>query len=285
MIRLEKNKILEIYYNVNRLFIDKMNISIKLLNDEIERNLFEDCIVTYKNSYEMAHKGSILDSLVIIRNSYELLMMLFGMRIDSNVRKEYQYADSYERFLERNTNNIKSKNYLSQKYLRQLIKKKYPQTICKYDEVYDVLSHYTHPTMYRNAIRYYEKNEIDTRVCFLPCVLSFPLIAFELLNANKLMDDITLKDMGIIKYTLENISILYMVKTNDIENIKKGNKYFYMDINKKYFDEMGKEQKKEILTIEVSKEDYDSIVNREMIKVLEKPEYYNISKLLLEMTN
>ena len=52
-------------------------------------------------------------------------MMLFGIRIDTNVRKEYCREDSYERYIKRRKLNRKEKDYLSQRYLRDIILKRY----------------------------------------------------------------------------------------------------------------------------------------------------------------
>lgn len=49
----------------------------------------------------MLNNNRLLDGIVLTRNAFELMIILFGIRIDTIVRKEYCREDSYERYLER----------------------------------------------------------------------------------------------------------------------------------------------------------------------------------------
>lgn len=90
------NEIKDIFEDINNIFINKLQETQEKTNDSIEIELFNDCIDTYKRAYRLVDNNRLLDGIVLTRNAFELMMMLFGIRIDANVRKEYCKEDSYE---------------------------------------------------------------------------------------------------------------------------------------------------------------------------------------------
>lgn len=120
---MNNNDIKNIFYDINNIFLNKLQDAKKKINDSIEIELFNDCVDTYKRAYRLVNNNRLLDGIVLTRNSFELMMMLFGIRIDANVREEYCKEDSYERYLKRRKINKKEKDYLSQSYLRDIILK------------------------------------------------------------------------------------------------------------------------------------------------------------------
>ena len=117
---MNNNDIKNIFYDINNIFLNKLQDVKRKINTSIEIELFNDCVDTYKRAYRLVNNNRLLDGIVLTRNSFELMMMLFGIRIDANVRKEYCKEDSYERYLERRKINKKEKDYLSQSYLRNI---------------------------------------------------------------------------------------------------------------------------------------------------------------------
>ena len=66
----------------------------KKMEDVIEIELYEDCLDTYERAYRLVSSNRLLDGIVLTRNAFELMMMLFGVRIDENVRREYRKENS-----------------------------------------------------------------------------------------------------------------------------------------------------------------------------------------------
>ena len=95
------NEIKDVFEDINNIFINKLQESKGKISDSIEIELFKDCIDTYKHAYRLVDNNRLLDGIVLTRNAFELMMMLFGIRINANVRKEYCREDSYEHYIER----------------------------------------------------------------------------------------------------------------------------------------------------------------------------------------
>ena len=95
------NEIKYAFEDINNIFINKLQEVKGKINDSIEIELFNDCIDTYKRAYRLVNNNRLLDGIVLTRNAFELMMMLFGIRINANVRKEYCREDSYERYIKK----------------------------------------------------------------------------------------------------------------------------------------------------------------------------------------
>ena len=89
------NEINDVFEDINNIFINKLQEAREKTNDSIEIELFNDCIDTYKRAYRLVDNNRLLDGIVLTRNAFELMMMLFGIRIDANVRKEYCKEEHY----------------------------------------------------------------------------------------------------------------------------------------------------------------------------------------------
>ena len=96
---MDNKYIKNIFYDINNIFLNKLQDAKMKIKDSIEIELFKDCLDTYKRAYRLVNNNRLLDGIVLTRNSFELMMMLFGIRIDANVKKEYCKEDSYERYL------------------------------------------------------------------------------------------------------------------------------------------------------------------------------------------
>ena len=277
------NEIKDIFEDINNIFINKLQETQEKTNDSIEIELFNDCIDTYKRAYRLVDNNRLLDGIVLTRNAFELMMMLFGIRIDANVRKEYCKEDSYECYLERRKINKKAKDYLSQSYLRKIILKKYENIEEDYNKIYNVLSKFAHPTIHRNMLRFFEREKADVILLYLNVILVLPMFFLEILYEETIIADETFQDMAIFKYIIEKLTLIYFGNYMDINILKEANNYAFLDINKDYYNKMKDKIKKEIKNIEIESRDNQEKYKKAIEKVLSKVEYYDISKKLLDL--
>ena len=66
-----------IFYDINNIFLNKLQDAKMKIKDSIEIELFNDCLDTYKRAYRLVNNNRLLDGIVLTRNSFELMMMLF----------------------------------------------------------------------------------------------------------------------------------------------------------------------------------------------------------------
>ena len=66
----------------------------------------------------------LIDGLIIARSSFEVLTILIGIHIDKKCAEEYFRANRYERYQDRKKENPKAEDFMSQSYLRKIIKNK-----------------------------------------------------------------------------------------------------------------------------------------------------------------
>ena len=222
------NEIKDVFEDINNIFINKLQEAKGKINDSIEIELVNDCIDTYKRAYRLVDNNRLLDGIVLTRNAFELMMMLFGIRINANVRKEYCREDSYERYIERKRLNRKEKDYLSQRYLRDIILKRYKNIEEDYNKIYNVLSKFAHPTIHRNMLRFFEREKIDVIVLYLNVIMVLPIVFLEILYEEKIIDAETFQDSVVLKYIIERLILIYFCN----------NKYAFLDINKEYYKDM-----------------------------------------------
>ena len=197
------NEINDVFEDINNIFINKLQEAREKTNDSIEIELFNDCIDTYKRAYRLVDNNRLLDGIVLTRNAFELMIMLFGIRIDANVRKEYCKEDSYECYLERRKINKKAKDYLSQSYLRKIILKKYENIEEDYNKIYNVLSKFAHPTIHRNMLRFFEREKTDVALLYLNVIMVLPILFLEILYEENIIVDETFRDLAIFKYIIK----------------------------------------------------------------------------------
>ena len=277
------NEINDVFEDINNIFINKLQEAKQKINDSIEIELFNDCIDTYKRAYRLVDNNRLLDGIVLTRNAFELMMMLFGIRIDANVRKEYYREDSYERYIERVKLNRKEKDYLSQNYLRNIILKKYKNIEENYKKIYNVLSKFAHPTIHRNMLRFFEREKVDVILLYLNVIMILPMLFLEILNEEKIIVDEAFQDLVIFKYIIEKLILIYLCNNIDKDKLKEANKYAFLDINKDYYKDMEEKIRSEFINIEKDIKDNQKKCKEAIEKVLSKVEYYDITKKLTNL--
>lgn len=280
---MQSEKLIEVFNDINDIFIKKINVSKRVIDNIIEQELFDDCINTYKRAYRLVLNNRLLDGLVLTRNSFELMMMLFGMRIDNNVKKEYCRANSYERYIERRSLSRKEKDYLSQSYLRKLILKKYSNIEEDYTKIYNILSKYAHPTIYRNALSYYERENIDVIIMFLNVIMILPVLFLEILYEEKLCTYSDFKDIGIFKYIVERIFLIYFIKDVDIKRLSEANKYAFVEINEEYYYNVKSEIQNDFIDMENDIKDNEENIKDLITNLLSKTEYIEITQKIIDL--
>ena len=277
------NEIKYAFEDINNIFINKLQEVKGKINDSIEIELFNDCIDTYKRAYRLVDNNRLLDGIVLTRNAFELMMMLFGIRINANVRKEYCREDSYERYIERKRLNRKEKDYLSQRYLRDIILKRYKNIEEDYNKIYNVLSKFAHPTIHRNMLRFFEREKIDVIVLYLNVIMVLPIVFLEILYEEKIIDAETFQDSVVLKYIIERLILIYFCNNIDKNKLKEVNKYAFLDINKEYYKDMEEKIKKESMNIEMDIKNNQKKCKEIIEKVLSKVEYYDVTKKLTNL--
>ena len=277
------NEIKDVFEDINNIFINKLQEAKGKINDSIEIELVNDCIDTYKRAYRLVDNNRLLDGIVLTRNAFELMMMLFGIRINANVRKEYCREDSYERYIERKRLNRKEKDYLSQRYLRDIILKRYKNIEEDYNKIYNVLSKFAHPTIHRNMLRFFEREKIDVIVLYLNVIMVLPIVFLEILYEEKIIDDETFQDSVVLKYIIERLILIYFCNNIDKNKLKEVNKYAFLDINKEYYKDMEEKIKKEFMNIEMDIKNNQKKCKEIIEKVLSKVEYYDVTKKLTNL--
>ena len=277
------NEIKDVFEDINNIFTNKLQQAKRNINDSIEIELFSDCIDTYKRAYRLVDNNRLLDGIVLTRNSFELMMMLFGIRIDVNVRKEYRKEDSYERYIERRKLNRKEKDYLSQSYLRDIILKEYKNIEEDYNKIYNILSKFAHPTIHRNMLRFFEREKSDVIILYLNVIMVLPVVFLEILHEEKIIDDEVFQDSVIFKYIVERLTLIYFCNNMNVNQLKEVNRYAFLDINKAYYEHMEEKIKNEFMNIEKNIKDNRDKFREAIEKVLSKVEYYNIAKKLTNL--
>lgn len=277
------NEIKDVFEDINNIFINKLQEAKGEINDSIEIELVNDCIDTYKRAYRLVDNNRLLDGIVLTRNAFELMMMLFGIRINANVRKEYCREDSYERYIERKRLNRKEKDYLSQRYLRDIILKRYKNIEEDYNKIYNVLSKFAHPTIHRNMLRFFEREKIDVIVLYLNVIMVLPIVFLEILYEEKIIDDETFQDSVVLKYIMERLTLIYFCNNMDKNKLKKVNKYAFLDINKEYYKDMEEKIKNEFINVEMDIKNNQKKCKEAIEKVLSKVEYYDVTKKLTNL--
>lgn len=277
------NDMKDVFDDINNIFINKLQEAKGKINNSIEIELFNDCIDTYKRAYRLVKNNRLLDGIVLTRNAFELMMMLFGIRIDTNVREEYCKEDSYERYLERRKSNKKEKDYLSQSYLRKIILKKYKNIEEDYNKIYNTFSKFAHPTIYRNILRFFEREKVDVVLLYINVIMILPILFLEILYEESIIDDEIFQDLVIFKYIIEKLTLLYFCNNMDKDKLKEANKYAFLDINKDYYNKMEDIIKQEIKKIEKESIDNQEKYKEAIEKVLSKLEYYDITKKLINL--
>ncbi len=257
----------------------------KKIEDVIEIELYEDCLDTYERAYRLVSNNRLLDGIVLTRNAFELMMMLFGVRIDENVRREYCKENSYERYIERRNKDKSEQDYLSQSYLRKIILKKYKNIEEDYNKIYNTFSKFTHPTIHRNILRFFEREKLNVIPLYLGMIMILPILFLEILYEDKTVDSENFNDAISFRCIIEILSLRFWVSNVNMEKIMQANRYAYIDENKKYYEMVKNEIKdklfKEKIDYEENRDEYDKFINNVMPKV----KYSDIVEKLISLKN
>lgn len=251
----------------------------------IEIELYEDCLDTYERAYRLVSSNRLLDGIVLTRNAFELMMMLFGVRIDENVRREYCKENSYERYIERRNKDKSEQDYLSQSYLRKIILKKYKNIEEDYNKIYNVFSKFTHPTIHRNILRFFEREKLNVIPLYLGMIMILPILFLEILYEDKTVDSEDFNDAISFRCIIEILSLRFWVSNVNMKKIMQANRYAYIDENKEYYEMVKNEIKdkifKEKRNYERNQKEYDEFINN----VMKKVKYSDIVEKLISLKN
>ena len=179
--------------------------------------------------------------------------------------------------------NRKEKDYLSQRYLRDIILKRYKNIEEDYNKIYNVLSKFAHPTIHRNMLRFFEREKIDVIVLYLNVIMVLPIVFLEILYEEKIIDAETFQDSVVLKYIIERLILIYFCNNIDKNKLKEVNKYAFLDINKEYYKDMEEKIKKESMNIEMDIKNNQKKCKETIEKVLSKVEYYDVTKKLTNL--
>lgn len=262
--------------NINQIFVNELYKYKDEFNKKGEIELFNDFIETYIRAYKMLKNNKLVDGLIIARSSFEVLTILIGIHIDKNSAQEYFKVDSYERYQQRRKENPKAEDYVSQSYLRNIIKNRCKNVENDMNKIYKFLSQYAHPTIYRNLLRNIEKEKINISRIYFNGIMSIPLIALLIFNDLNLVEKNTMVDMINLKQWTEAVvnknemSKIMKIKLDKIE------KFMYKEINQEFYTKSVEQQKKELIRIQKIYNKNKSDIEKTYEKTANKPQYSGI---------
>lgn len=268
---------------VNQIFINELiKVKIKVKKD-VEIELFNDFIETYLREYKMLKNNKLVDGLIIARSSFEVLTILIGIHINKKCAEEYFRANRYERYQERRKENSKAEDYMSQSYLRKIIKNRCKNVENDMNEIYKFLSLYAHPTIYRNILRNIEKGKMNISKVYFNGIMSIPLIALLIFNDLNIIEKDIVLDMINLKQWVEAV-----VNKSEISKIvkiegSKVNTFMYKDINKEFYDKNIEQQKRELVNIQKTYNNNKKRIENLYTQTANKLEYNGIYTQCIEI--
>lgn len=268
---------------VNQIFINELiKVKIKVKKD-VEIELFNDFIETYLRAYKMLKNNKLVDGLIIARSSFEALTILIGIHINKKCAEEYFRANRYERYQERRKENSKAEDYMSQSYLRKIIKNRCKNVENDMNEIYKFLSLYAHPTIYRNILRNIEKEKMNISKVYFNGIMSIPLIALLIFNDLNIIEKDIVLDMINLKQWVEAV-----VNKSEISKIvkiegSKVNTFMYKDINKEFYDKNIEQQKRELVNIQKTYNNNKKRIENLYTQTANKLEYNGIYTQCIEI--
>lgn len=231
---------------------------------------------TIKNSIELIQKDEYIDSLCLLRSSFEAIMFALAIYFDKEVYKAYQCYDSnvYKEYLKKKYERLKSNNpkfkckdldkkskeILKPANMRKIVaqnyKKVYSELFYEYKNASEVLEEFrifykylcdfTHPSIvktYTFKLQNDSENLNNIRTVFKLNINYCKILLLLALNF------LTLKENMSNIYDL--YAMLFLTDINlitDVDNLKKLMKkyddYLYLDITRKYFKTNDKKVKK-----------------------------------------
>lgn len=269
--------------DINQIFINKLYKYKGGFNKLGEVELFNDFIETYIRAYKMLENNQLVDGLIIARSSFEVLTILIGIHINKNCAEEYFKANRYEMYQERKKENPNAEDYMSQNYLRRTIKNRCKNVENDLNKIYEFLSLYAHPTIYRNVLRNIEKEKINISKIYFNGIMSIPLIALLIFNDLNIVEKDTMIDMINLKQWTEAV-----VNKNEILKISRikldsVEKFMYKEINQKFYNKSIEQQKRELLEIQKIYNKSKNKVEKVYKKTANKLEYAGIYSQCIEI--
>lgn len=250
-----KNKFIRPMRTYNKKYIDILYDEKGIKRETI--NLLNQTNMTLKNVYKLIKNKSIVDANVLLRASFENLIM--GMMINEN-------ENVYNEFINLSIND-KNRKYTKVQYLSNHFRKVLRKIDDKLfddisntklksllDEFYDKLCLFTHSTLIVNAMVELEKNDnIDIYTFALKQNAYFVEILLHLC-LGYLVGKINNQINSIYIFIGWFIILIDINKEEiDVEHIKKLKELMYLEINEDYFNESSYEVEKlkyEILEIQ-----------------------------------
>jgi len=269
--------------NINQIYINELYKYSDKFNKKGEIELFNDFVETYLRAYKMLINNKLVDGLIIARSSFEILMILIGIHINKKCKEEYFRANRYERYQERRKEDSKAEDYMSQGHLRKIVKNKCKNVENELNEIYEFLSLYAHPTIYRNILRNIEKQKINISKIYFNAVIVIPVIALIIFNDLNIIREDVMIDMLNLKQWIEAIVNKYEITKNNKIKLYKIEPFMYKDINQEFYNKNEKEMKRELFKLQ--KEFNKSKNEMEILykKTADKLEYNNIYNVCLEI--
>lgn len=249
-----------------------------------------------KISMDMLEKNDFVNSLCLLRSSFESILFALAIKLDNEIYTVYKFRNSsiYKKALEKKYKKLniensnykryydKKKDWLRPSYIREIVSKNYElifkeiyenkdDTEKEFKDFYQYLCDYTHPSLSKTFIYMFQKNEIDIddmkQFYLLNIYYCQLLLIYSLLYLNGIDNE----------YYMDLCSIMMLLSINsvgDIENIKskikKYSDYLYLDIAKDKFKKNDKELKKfeEELKQFKSIENSQKLLNSRIIEVI-----------------
>ena len=268
---------------INGIFISELKKYRKKFNRKGEIELFDDFIETYLRAYKMLGNNKLVDGLIVARSSFEILMILIGIHINKKCREEYFRANRYERYYQRRKEDSKAEDYMSQGYLRKIVKNRCKNVENELNEIYEFLSLYAHPTIYRNILRNIEKQKINISKIYFNAIIAIPIIALIIFYDLSIINENVMLDMLNLKQWIEAIVNKYEVTQNNKTKLDIIEPFMYKDINKEFYNKNEKEMKREVFKFQ---NEFNKSKNKMEIlykKTADKLEYNNIYNVCLEI--
>lgn len=264
---------------INDIYINELKQYKNYFNKEGEKELAKDCLETYLRAYEMIKNNNYVDGVSIARSSFEALLTLIGIHISEECREAYFRANRYEIYQERKRKEKYAEDYISQKYLRKIIKKRCKNVRDDLDEFYQVLSQYIHPTIYRNNLTNNGEQDKELYFTILNFILTIPTIAILILCDLKIIREEQATDSLNLKALSENVSCRNKREINNLQ-LK-----IYEDVNKDYYEKLKKQQENDINKLKAELAKYKCEIENAHKITMRKTEYQAVYEIAQEILN
>lgn len=278
------------------------------------KSILEECKIfleaaydSINNSLKLLDDNNFIDSLCLLRSSFEGILFSIALNVDKDVLDAYKVNNSaYRKYLNNKNKEEKLKNpkfkqkkskellALQPSYIRDIVSKKYREIFKDFfhdskdykevkvelDEFYSYLCDFTHPSMCK-VYMYKLQNDIENlkniKIVYKLNVYYCQMLLLLTLNYFYNNEDIT-------KY-LDLYAIIFLLSLTQIEDVKnlkntlkKYEEYLYIDTTKNYLksnhDEIEKLQK-EIKDIE-NIDGINDIVCKTMLDIVKQFNAYDL---------